>query len=239
MAQLSGKEMCYKAIDGGSTDPAHREKLLTNFMAPAELKVRLDSQVMLIKNMDETLVNGSVGKVVGFCDPSCFVGVNPETGEIIRNDATIDVNTKEGKKAWERKQKLIDEGKIEDAPVVKFQPVRSQNPRYECFAREPFKVELPGGEVQASRAQVSRFLLWEVAILMCAAPSIPISFHGLCQSTSLKVRLWTMSKLIWVGYSRRVRTTCIKAFQIAHIWYLRTSICGPIPRNLSGGLAGA
>ena len=49
--------------------------MLANFMAPQVLKLRINAQVMLIKNVDETLVNGSVGKVIAFHDQSTWTKV--------------------------------------------------------------------------------------------------------------------------------------------------------------------
>ena len=69
MECLSGDVMVFKSLDGGTLqDKEQRERQLANFMAPRELKLKLNSQVMLIKNMDESLVNGSIGKVVRFAD---------------------------------------------------------------------------------------------------------------------------------------------------------------------------
>ncbi|TBU47144.1 hypothetical protein BD309DRAFT_523876 [Dichomitus squalens] len=36
-------------------------------VVPARLALKADAQVMLVKNVDERLVNGSVGRVLGFC----------------------------------------------------------------------------------------------------------------------------------------------------------------------------
>lgn len=46
--------------------PAKRQKLLDNMMAVKILELKRDAQVMLVKNASETLVNGSVGRVMGF-----------------------------------------------------------------------------------------------------------------------------------------------------------------------------
>lgn len=134
-------------------DPVQREKALANFMAPGELHLCIDSQVMLIKNTDDNLVNGSMGRVVGFCDPAAFRGVKiNEKGEeeIDRIEEIFDLSTKEGKRAAERRAKL----QIEECPVVGFKVPGANTTQYECVQRELFKNELPNGEVQISRSQV-------------------------------------------------------------------------------------
>ncbi|KAG8984659.1 hypothetical protein FRB94_010972 [Tulasnella sp. JGI-2019a] len=163
MNQLKGKRVVLRSIDGGIlTDPQQREKILANFMAPHELDICVDSQVMLIKNMDETLANGSMGRVIGFCDPAIFKGVTTD-GKIDTVEETYDATTAAGKKAKERKQRLIDEGKIEECPVVVFK-LPGGKLRPEMVQRETFKVELPSGEVQVSRHQFPLILAWAMSI---------------------------------------------------------------------------
>ncbi|KAM5367224.1 hypothetical protein ACJZ2D_010134 [Fusarium nematophilum] len=67
---LSGKTRRYDALDSGKEEV--RDKLLMNMMAPKSIDLKLDAQVMLIKNLDESLVNGSLGKVIGFSDEKTF-----------------------------------------------------------------------------------------------------------------------------------------------------------------------
>jgi hypothetical protein len=60
MRNLHGKSYKYEAMDSGTiTDLTMRDKLLSNMMAPKTIEVKKGAQVMLIKNMDEGLVNGS------------------------------------------------------------------------------------------------------------------------------------------------------------------------------------
>jgi hypothetical protein len=49
----------------GRTDE-RRATILGNMVAQRVLEIKVDAQVMLIKNVDENLVNGSVGRVLGF-----------------------------------------------------------------------------------------------------------------------------------------------------------------------------
>jgi ATP-dependent DNA helicase PIF1 len=111
-------------------------------MAPRELKLKLNSQVMLIKNMDDTLVNGSIGKVLRFADVE-------EEGELALE------KTNEMKKLGKEPPKKPS-GKI--YPVVEFlQPGGYK--RTVMILPESWKVELPSGEVQVSRTQVSNLTL--------------------------------------------------------------------------------
>lgn len=128
--------MVFKSLDGGSLqDKEQREKQLANFMAPRELKLKIDSQVMLIKNMDDSLVNGSIGKVVRFADVEA------------EGDLALEKNNETKKKPPKKPS-----GKI--YPVVEFlQP--GGHRRTVMILPESWKVELPSGEIQVSRTQVS------------------------------------------------------------------------------------
>ncbi|KUI57461.1 ATP-dependent DNA helicase PIF1 [Cytospora mali] len=66
MVALDGQAHEFKARDSGPAAPAKRQKLLENMMAVKSLELKVESQVMLVKNVSDTLVNGSVGKVLGF-----------------------------------------------------------------------------------------------------------------------------------------------------------------------------
>lgn len=137
MSRLNTEHHTYNASDGGSIkDPKQREKILANFMAPVTLTLKVDAQVMLIKNMDETLVNGSIGRVVRFMDPA-------QAREEGVSQANEEKNEKQPKKPksgqlWPVVEFLIPGGYVKEVMIVP----------------ESFKVELPSGEVQASRTQV-------------------------------------------------------------------------------------
>lgn len=161
LTSLSTDGWSYEALDGGSvTDRAQREKMLSNFMAPALIFLKVDAQVMLIKNVDETLVNGSMGKVVGFCHKVEFVmdsnGRWREGG--IFEDDEMD----------EKKQKLLDNlrSKVSSSarpyPVVRFKVPGGV--RDMLVEPDTFKTELPTGEIQVSRVQVPLILAWAMSI---------------------------------------------------------------------------
>jgi ATP-dependent DNA helicase PIF1 len=132
--RLQTNEVVFEAKDGGTiTDRVYRSKILANFMAPERIVLRIDAQVMLIKNMDEDLVNGSMGRVVGFDDPGA-----EKDGD---GKGTRGRDTKGGKA-----------GLGKGCPVVVF-----ANGRRHTFTAETWTVELPNGEIQASRTQVDFF----------------------------------------------------------------------------------
>lgn len=94
---------------------------------------------MLIKNMDEVLANGTMGNVVR------FVGPNVEGGALELGDAT-------GNGRQERKKKRNLAEKSIEYPIVEF-TVRGGK-REVLVLPHMWKMELPSGEVQASREQV-------------------------------------------------------------------------------------
>ncbi|AAS52811.1 AER128Wp [Eremothecium gossypii ATCC 10895] len=74
LAKLPGKRRAYNAIDGGDlSDEELKQRLLANFLAPKRLELKVGAQVMNIKNFDDTLVNGSLGKVIDFIDEATFM----------------------------------------------------------------------------------------------------------------------------------------------------------------------
>ncbi|KAG4304852.1 hypothetical protein PORY_001905 [Pneumocystis oryctolagi] len=72
MRALSGTLRTFEALDSGTVDKVQRDKLLSNCMAPARIDLKEGAQVMLIKNFDDQLVNGSLGKVIGFMNEKTF-----------------------------------------------------------------------------------------------------------------------------------------------------------------------
>lgn len=134
MNRLNNQHHTFTANDGGgSADPTQKEKLLSNFMAPKSITLKVGAQVMLIKNMDESLVNGTIGVVKEFVDPSTY------KDEILSDDKDKD-----------KAKKKQPSGMV--YPVVSF-----KCPGYTkdvMVTAEAFKVELPNGELVAQRQQV-------------------------------------------------------------------------------------
>ncbi|KAF7335864.1 ATP-dependent DNA helicase PIF1 [Mycena sanguinolenta] len=132
---------CFKASDSGSAEKTYRTKLLDSFMAVPELKLGVGAQVMLIKNVDETLVNGSVGVVVSFCSQAEY---DEEKGN---GDRGSDVLASCGVKY----------------PVVRFKLPNGRE-RKRLVTPEVFKIEMKKNEIQASRKQVPLILAWAISI---------------------------------------------------------------------------
>lgn len=157
MTRLQTKEHVFRAVDGGTIhDEAQKQKMLANFMAPADLHLRVDAQVMLIKNVDETLVNGSTGRVVRFVDPAVYgTDLDSEHGHgeggVV---GTANAITGVGSAA---KKGAASAGIAKLYPVVEFL-LPNGGRRLFLVMPEVWKVELPNGEIQVSRSQVSAFV---------------------------------------------------------------------------------
>lgn len=167
MRNLQGKDYVFDARDGGAiVDQAQRDKLLQNCMAPALITLKKGAQVMLIKNIDESLVNGSLGRVIGFMDERQFDSYTTNEDDYASNpDGTIASTTEAESNPLEATRKRLVES-ITTArkwPVVRFIITDGATRDLLCQP-ESWKVELPNGEVQASRNQIPLILAWALSI---------------------------------------------------------------------------
>jgi ATP-dependent DNA helicase PIF1 len=169
MALLGSKEVTFVATDGGLIkDENQRQKMLSNFMAPQVLKLRAEAQVMLIKNSDDMLVNGSMGRVKRFVDTATYG--TPEDKEGLGNAAGVVGGGLNGAAGASKKGAALDTTLY---PVVEF-ILPHGGKRDVLILPEMWKVELPSGEVQVSRTQVSSNSLhhaWIVNFLSRSCPS--------------------------------------------------------------------
>ncbi|KAF5615896.1 DNA repair and recombination pif1 mitochondrial [Fusarium sp. NRRL 52700] len=156
LRELPGTIRRYEAQDTGKEDI--RDKLLMNMMAPKSIDLKINAQVMLIKNLDESLVNGSLGKVIGFSDEKTF-DMEP-----------IDEFDEEERMAKARKKLLNTFKRESDSsssdtkfPVVQFMATDGTSRVILCQPEE-WKVELPNGELQAKRTQLPLILAWSLSI---------------------------------------------------------------------------
>lgn len=153
-------------MDTGSpkVDQALRERLLANMMAPPTIELKKGAQVMLIKNMDETLVNGSLGTVEDFMTESTF---ELKSGDDDAGGSTSDVDSDAKRRVRAFNSALAEAGgksySNREYPLVCFHAVDGTQRHILCVP-EDWKVELPTGEVQASRKQLPLILAWALSI---------------------------------------------------------------------------
>ena len=114
---------------------------------------------MLIKNLDDSLVNGSMGTITEFCLPQDFV-LNPvDTYE--EGGSGSGSGSKPSSKVGKPSSKVGNAGDAQigqKLPVVEFVVRQGSHTmkRRMLMMPEMWKVELPNGELQVSRTQVSR-----------------------------------------------------------------------------------
>jgi ATP-dependent DNA helicase PIF1 len=171
MRQLKGAGKIYLSEDSGSVrDQQQLERLLQNFMAPKKLELKKDAQVMLIKNMDDNLVNGSIGKVIGFMNEKTFEVYEGEDLDVLRDEGDYTGEDDMGDTFREAKRKIkgmrnkdliADTGK--EYPLVRFFSADGNSRDLLCQP-EDWKIELPNGEVQAQRRQIPLILAWALSI---------------------------------------------------------------------------
>ncbi|GAA5974457.1 hypothetical protein JCM11641_003225 [Rhodosporidiobolus odoratus] len=183
---LKGDEHTFKSEDTtADPDPARQKTnpYLNNFMAPDSLTLKVGAQVMLIKNLDLTLVNGTVGTVVGFGVPE-LEGEDEDSGlrgggvggvgdEVFLTADGTELRIKPELSAMDarKKQRIVDavaSGKIELGPVVDWQT--PQGVERKTMVREEFKVEDGQGKVLAKRRQYP-IILYEALHLLLPALS--------------------------------------------------------------------
>ena len=169
MKNLLGSAFEYKAEDSGTIkDITQRDKLLANCMAPPMITLKRGAQVMLIKNIDGTLVNGSVGRVVGFMNEKTFDYYHEHENEFQATGEGIDLTEDDDMSKSRLKIRNMfgqdSEGSTAQVwPVVEFIVAAGARRQLLC-QREQWKIELPNGEIQAQRSQIPLILAWALSI---------------------------------------------------------------------------
>ncbi|GAC93473.1 hypothetical protein PHSY_001038 [Pseudozyma hubeiensis SY62] len=154
---LQAEAQSYRAVDGGTLMGEARDRILSHSIAVSVLNLKKGAQVMLIKNLDETLVNGSVGKVIDFMDDNEY---DKQTGALDAAEFQKEDRDKAQRSA------------VRKWPLVRFHLANGQTRDY--LARpESWKTELPDGEVQASRTQVPLILAWAMSIHKSQGQTLP------------------------------------------------------------------
>jgi ATP-dependent DNA helicase PIF1 len=118
---------------------------------PSHYPLPSSPPVMLIKNIDETLVNGSVGRVLSF---QTVDGYQAYKRSLLVNGTseTADVDEKAKEKPAAGKNEMM-------LPIVEFAIPGGGKREYQVV-QEKFSVEAPNGEIQASRTQIPLVLAW-------------------------------------------------------------------------------
>lgn len=167
MAALTGPEVTYTALEGGTAIPEIRDRLLASCLAAKTVVLKKDAQVMLLKNMDETLVNGTLGRVIAFMGEREYLGkvLDDERLNHASDDSDIELEIKE------LRDRKLENTKIQTSsssnemkwPLVRFTALSGET-RDVLIKRESWKIELPNGEIQASRDQIPLILAWALSI---------------------------------------------------------------------------
>ena len=169
MFNLSGQSMTFEAQDSGVSDVNVRNKILANFMAPEALTLKKGAQVMLIKNMDSQLVNGSLGKVQAFMDEGTFHAYKEDEETFMRAQEPDDEGSDDEVRAEARKK--IAQARMKNSegkggpywPVVRFALPDGTYRAILCLPEE-WKTENQQGEITAKRMQVPLILAWALSI---------------------------------------------------------------------------
>jgi ATP-dependent DNA helicase PIF1 len=178
---LPGTLHSFLAEEGGAV--SHREqrdRLLSNCMASLKLDLKKDAQVMLIKNMDDQLVNGSLGKVIGFMSETTYsicetegIDVDDALGIDAAADdpfgfKTLDEESSDSESLARKKRRVLKLRALamettQVWPLVRFTTANGMHID-RLMTREKWSFENPDGEVQAYRRQVPLILAYAISI---------------------------------------------------------------------------
>lgn len=181
LQKLPGQARIFEAKDVGDEFSL---KTLENVMAVKRLVLKEDAQVMMIKNVDETLVNGTVGKVVTFLTDVLYHQIKTRYKDYEMSDDETIIQMKllskcisetelppevlEYAQTARNKTGFIELATLalkEDlahlAPVIKFTTVNG--PRIEIVQKEEFLPDRQS-ETGAQRIQFPLLLSWALSI---------------------------------------------------------------------------
>lgn len=165
---IAAEVRVYTSLDGGTLQGESRERVLENFMAPRHVHLKQGAQVMLIKNVGESLVNGSIGTVLDFLDESQYADVYGDEDDAYREDIADKLlarseRTRRSTSPTKRAVSPEKSGKPSPQwPLVRF--VVPGGTRDLLVRPETWKNEEPNGEVVASRTQIPLILAWAMSI---------------------------------------------------------------------------
>lgn len=246
MSHLRGESKTYYAKDGGLATGDQLQKLLDNFMAQQALHLTVGAQVMLIKNIDETLVNGSMGIVVAFQEPHVYA--EDPSAEFSRDRKRGDnvYKLQERRYADVPPSALEEEEELPTVGIVKalaLDEARRKRPvvdfsipggglRQVMLEPETWKVEQQNGDVLASRTQVRLYNFYTDPPLTTSPqyPLIPawaMSIHKSQGQTLERVKV-DLARVFEKGTA-----LLFSIFLLVLTIHVRSSLCGPFSRYIS------
>ncbi|RMD43836.1 hypothetical protein DV735_g1273, partial [Chaetothyriales sp. CBS 134920] len=168
MRSLSGQPMTFDAVDSGKLEPDARERVLQNGMAPKSITLKKGAQVMLIKNIDTQLVNGSLGKIQSFMDETTFhvYKDNEEEFNLAQEpEGGSDEEEKAAAREKIRRLRLLGNRDVQPKywPMVRFTLADGTCRDLLCQPEE-WKTEDQQGEILAKRVQIPLILSWALSI---------------------------------------------------------------------------
>jgi ATP-dependent DNA helicase PIF1 len=137
---LQGEMVEFHAKDKGD------KQKIASCLAPELIQLKMHAQVMLLRNMDAELVNGSLGVVVGFAGKGKY-----------KDPATLNTMRAPNRSVRDLMEDPLDMTK--SYPIVQF-----ANGSTMVVENDSWSVELPGGRSVASRSQLPLMLAWAISI---------------------------------------------------------------------------
>ncbi|RLV89578.1 ATP-dependent DNA helicase PIF1 [Spathaspora sp. JA1] len=175
--KLPGEKIEYFAQDGGILpEGGPRQNLLDNFLAPSVLPLKKDSQVICIKNFDDTLVNGSLGQVIDFVDKQTYLNNTDleddyifsgiKDGSILFSSKLQKEEANNTKRKKELAEKFSEDTRpdLKPCPVVRFLLPDGVNTRTVVMEPERWTVEDDKEQVLVYRDQIPLLLAWSLSI---------------------------------------------------------------------------
>lgn len=131
---------------------------------------------MLIKNIDDNLVNGSLGRVVAFMSEKTF-DIYDENGDILEEGREDEIErSKAFSESMNKLKSKITKDFVGDTaklyPLVRF-TIQDGTTRDLLCQPEDWKIELPNGEIQAQRRQLPLILAWALSIHKAQGQTLP------------------------------------------------------------------